>query len=300
MRPYTPPDQQMNNRQEIIDRIFAARNRDGFWKMLSPSDKYYPACLHYVPVYRASLWTLLLLADLGLDPGDPRAVKPLRVLQNHFFDPVHGIFSLKEDHFPIPCLNGNMIFLDGYFNGTPGEMSRSALAFFGRHQRFDDGEYAEPVHAYCSNKSCYGRHSCYWGVAKLLKSISFIPPGDRTAAIVALRDRCIRYILLHKVCFSSRREGRILARGIDRLTFPNMYKSDFLELLWLLKREGVHSAGLLPALHLLASKRQDGGHWHLERKMHNMVVPIGEVDRPNPFITARAGEVLGYYADLVK
>jgi hypothetical protein len=294
------PDRGVNNRQEIIDRIFAARNRDGFWKMLSPSERHYPACLHYVPVYRASLWTLLLLADLGLDPADPRVKKPLGKLQNHFFDPGHGIFSLKEDHFPIPCLNGNMIYLDCYFNGFPGEKSRSALAFFGRYQRFDDGEYAEPAHAFCANKSCYGRHSCYWGVAKLLKGISFIPAIHRTAETEALRERCIRFILLHKVCFSSRREGRILATGIDKLTFPNMYKSDFLELLWLLKREQVRSAELLPALHLLASKRQAGGHWHLERKMHNMVAPIGKVNRPNTFITARAGEVLGYYADMVK
>ena len=79
-----------------------------------------------------------------------------------------------------------------------------------------------------------------------------------------------------------------------------MYKSDFLEILWLLKREQVRSAGLLPALELLASKRQQGGYWHLERKIHNLTATVGEVNRPNTFITARAVEVLEYYADRVK
>ena len=193
-----------------------------------------------------------------------------------------------------------MIYLDCYFNGFPDEKSRSALAFFCSYQRFDDGEYDDPKHAFCSNKSCYGKHTCFWGVAKLLKGISFIPEKHRTAEVSDLRNRCIDFILLHKICYSSRREGRVLAKGIDKLTFPNMYKSDFLELLWLMMREKVYSVELLPALQLLVSKRQDGGCWNLERKIHNLTARVGEVSRPNPFITARATEVLEYFAEFVR
>lgn len=55
------------------------------------------------------MWTLILLADLGHDPGDPRIGNPLEGIKEHFFDPENGIYALGEDHFPIHCLNGNLI-----------------------------------------------------------------------------------------------------------------------------------------------------------------------------------------------
>ena len=42
---------------------------------------------------------------------------------------------------------------------------------------------------------------------------------------------------------------------MDLLTFPNFYKGDFLELLWILQREEVISNELKPALELLKSKQ---------------------------------------------
>ena len=285
----------VDNRQKIIERIFAAQNENGFWKVLSKTHKYYPDYLHYVPNFRATLWTLITLADLGYDKNDKRIKGPLEKIKDHFFDPEFGIYSLKEDHFPIPCLNGNLVYLDCYFNGKPSEKSLKALDFFYRYQRFDDGEYDTPKNKFCSNTSCYGKHSCYWGIVKLFKGISFLPHQYRTKEIKDLLDRCIRYVLLHKVCYSSHKPDRIMIQKMDRLTFPNMYKSDFLEILWLLKREQVQSDALKPALELLKSKQQKDGFWHLERKIHNMHTSIGQVNRPNLFITNRAIEVLGFY-----
>ncbi|MGD2035075.1 MAG: hypothetical protein PVF73_08470 [Bacteroidales bacterium] len=284
-----------DTRQKITNRIFEARNDHCFWKVLSESDKYYPDYLHYVPNFKATLWTLILLADLGHDRDDHRIKKPLQEIGNHFFDPESGIYNLKADHFPIPCLNGNMIYLDCYFNGTPGEKSLKALEFFCKYQRFDDGSYETETTKYCSNTSCYGKHSCYWGIVKLLKGMSFIPPQSRTKEITKLLDKCIRFVLLHRVCYSSHKPDKIMIRKMDLLTFPNMYRSDFLEILWLLKREQVRSAELKPALDLLRSKQQKNGYWHLERKVHNMVTSIGDLNRPNLFVTDRANEVLNYY-----
>ena len=286
----------MTRQQEIIARIFSAQDDDGFWKLLPEKHKYYPDYLHYVPNFKATLWTLILLADLGLDAEDARVKTPLKVLQKHFFDPEHGIFTLKEDHFPIPCLNGNMIYLDCYFNGSPGKKSMQALKFFFKYQRFDDGNYLVEKNAFCTNTSCYGKHSCYWGITKLLKGISFIPIEQRTKEIKDLLDRCIRFVLLHKVCFSSHKEGKIMIKSIDKLTFPNMYKSDLLEILWLLKREKVKSDKINCAVELLKSKKQAGEEWHLERQVNNLITSIGAVNKPNDFVTRRAKEVLEFYS----
>jgi hypothetical protein len=284
------------HRHRIIEKIFAAQNEDGLWKRIDQGHKHYPSHLHYVPTYRGSLWALLLLAELKCDPNDPRVTKPLAVVQNHLFDEDHGIYALKEDHFPIPCLNGNMLYLQGYFNGKMDKKHQQLIDFFLKNQRFDDGSYVLPINAFCSNKSCYGKHSCYWGVVKLLKGISFIPKDQRNEAVGSLRQRCIDFILLHKVCYSSHRPEKIMVDKIDLLTFPNFYKGDFLEILWILRREEVISEHLTPALELLQSKQLSDGQWPLERKMNNMVTSIGPVSKGNAFVTERAREVLQFYA----
>lgn len=288
----------MTNRQKIINRIFEAQGKNGFWKVLPKKHKYYPDYMHYVPNFKSTLWTLILLADLECNPNDSRVKKPLEEIKEHFYNPKFGIYSLKEDHFPIPCLNGNLIYLDNYFNGFPSKKSLSAIDFFHQYQRFDDGCYGGEKNEFCSNKSCYGDHSCYWGVVKLLKGISFIPISFRTEKINDLRDRCIEFVLLHKVCFSSHKEGRMMIRGMDQLTFPNMYKSDFLEILWLLKREKVQSDQLKPALEILKSKEREG-FWNLEKKVHNLTTSVGVVNKPNEFVSKRAREVMTHYQELL-
>jgi len=61
--------------QNLIDKIFKAQDENGLWKVLPKTDKYYPDYLHYVPNFRASLWTLILLADLQIDRNEPRVTK---------------------------------------------------------------------------------------------------------------------------------------------------------------------------------------------------------------------------------
>lgn len=113
----------------------------------------------------------------------------------------------------------------------------------------------------------------------------------RTRYTQRLLERCIDFVLLHRVCFSSHRPQEFIGKWIDRLTFPNMYSFDYLELLWLLKREGVHDHRMGPALELLESRRNPDGTWNLERPVSNLVY-LGGKDRPNAFITQRALEVL--------
>jgi hypothetical protein len=94
--------------------------------------------------------------------------------------------------------------------------------------------------------------------------------------------------------FRSHTKDKFLHRDIDKLTFPNFYKSDFLEILWLLAREEVHDGKMSRSLELLRSREQDGGFWELEKSM-NTIVSIGQQDCANAFITERATEVLKYY-----
>jgi len=268
-------------RKHAIEKILAKQDdsfRWGFDEKQARERPDYPDYLYYSPNFKSSLWTLLLLADIKAPVDIPQIKPSIRLITERFYDPEHGVFRLPGmSHFPIPCLNGNMIYLHHYFETSHSETLDQTIGFFAAYQRFDDGDFKTPkTYPYCSNNSCYGKHTCYWGVTKLLKAI------------------CIDFVLQHEVCFRSHHRDKFLHHDIDKLTFPNFYKSDFLEILWLLAREEVHDGRMSRALELLRSKMQDGGFWELEKSM-NIIVSIGQKDCANAFIMERANEVLDYY-----
>lgn len=282
----------------LADQIAKLQDSSGCWNVLTPSDRNYPELNYYVPNYKSTLWTLVLLADSLVDPDDERFKKPLQVISEHFYDKEHGIFSIGKSHFPIPCLNGNMVYLLSYFRSNERDRLGSVVKFFEKYQRFDDGDFRIPTKfSYFSNKSCYGNHSCYWGIVKLLKGLVHIPAEERNDSTKTLIKKCINFILLHEVCFSSRTPGEYLHKGIQFLTFPNMYHSDFLEVLWILTKAEVRNRKMEKAIELLMSKMNKDGNWPIEKKVSDLIVPLGRLGYDSQAVTARAREVLRYYEE---
>ena len=280
----------------IRSRIVELQDETGCWNVLAQGDKYYPHLNYYVPNFKSTLWTLVLLADIETNYRDNDFQRPLKVISDHFYDRRANIYSIGKSHFPIPCLNGNMVYLHSYFHsGNDGTMN-DIIDFFNEYQRFDDGDFKTPSSfPYYANHSCYGKHSCYWGVVKLLKGLSFIPKSRRSKNAKKLIKNCIDFVLLHKVCYSSHDSSNYIQRNIQYLTFPNMWQADFLEILWILKREQVKSARMKGALDFLMSKRSPESTWKMERSIKNLIVPVGKTSYGNELVTRRAREVSKYY-----
>jgi hypothetical protein len=283
-------------RRQAIEKILLKQDDSFRWGFDEKRARERPEYVYYSPNFKSTLWTLVLLADLKAPVDLPQLEAAIRLITERFYDPEGGMFRLPGmSHFPIPCLNGNMLYLQHYFETAHSERLDRTIAFFAAYQRFDDGDFKTPKsYPYCSNTSCYGKHTCYWGVTKLLKGISFIPKNHRTKEAGQLIENCIDFVLHHEVCFGCHHRDKFLHRDICALTFPNFYKSDFLEILWLLAREAVRDRKMSRALELLRSKMKEGGFWELE-KPKNIIVSIGQKDCANLFITERATEVLDYY-----
>jgi hypothetical protein len=283
-------------RKHIIEKILAKQDDLFRWGFDRKQAQERPEYLYYAPNFKSTLWTLILLADLKAPVDLPQVRPALQLITEHFYNPEDGIFGFPaKTRFPIPCLNGNLLYLLHYFEAAQPERLDRTIAFFAAAQRFDDGDFKTPKsYPYLSNIFCYGRHTCYWGVTKLLKGISFIPKIQRTQTAQQLIENCIEFVLQHEVCFSSHHRDELLHRDIGKLTFPNAWRSDFLEILWLLAREEVHDHRMSRALELLGSKRQAGDFWELEKSM-NFIVSTGQIGCANPFITERASEVLEVY-----
>jgi hypothetical protein len=283
-------------RKHAIEEILVKQDDSFRWGFDEKHARERPEYLYYSPNFKSTLWTLLLLADIKAPVAIPQIKPSIRLITERFYDPEHGIFRLPGmSHFPIPCLNGNMIYLHHYFETSRSETLDKTIGFFAAYQRFDDGVFKTPgSYPFYSNISCYGKHTCYWGVTKLLKGISFIPKIQRTKEAQQIIENCVDFVLHHEVCFGSHNREKFLHPDIGKLTFPNFYKSDFLEILWLLAREEVRDTKISRSLELLRSKMKDGGFWELEKSM-NIIVQIGRKDCANAFITERATEVLDYY-----
>jgi len=285
--------------ETITSKIVELQDENGCWNVLHENDKNYPDLNHYHPIYKSTLWTLILLADIQCNIKAYNLTKPLLIISKHFLDKSLNIYSLGKSHFPIPCLNGNMLYLHQYFDFEEHDITEGIVDFFHKYQRFDDGDYKTPSSfPYYSNKSCYGKHTCYWGVIKLFKGLSFIPRNRRSTNAKKLIRNCIDFILLHKVCYSSHNDTNFIHTNIKKLTFPNMYQADFLEILWLLKREKVKSTHLQKGLNLLQSKMKPDFTWNLERQIKNLVIPVAKSKNSgNEFLTQRAREVIAYYKE---
>ncbi len=280
----------------ITSKIIELQDENGCWNVLNKSDKHYPTLKHYSPIYKSTLWTLILLADIQCNLNNNSLKKPLKTISNHFLDNKLNIYSIGKSHFPIPCLNGNMLYLHSYFHFERKTVVTDIIDFFAEYQRFDDGDFKTPSSfPYCSNRSCYGKHTCYWGIIKLFKGLSFIPKNKRSTNAKKLIKNCIDFILLHKVCFSSHNNSNYLHTNIKKLTFPNMYQGDYLEILWLLKREKVKSVHINKALNLLKSKMKPDLTWKIERPIRDLITPIGNKNYGNELVTRRAREVIDYY-----
>ena len=280
-------------RKRLVKRILAKQDEHFRWGFDEKLAQERPEYLHYWPKYKSTLWTLLLLADIQAPVDIPQLEPSIQLVTERFYEPEQGIFRLTDS--PIPCLNGNMIYLHYYFKTSFSDKLEETITFFDTYQCFDDGDFKTPKsYPYFSNTSCYGKHTCYWGVGKLLKGLSFIPKEKRSRRATHLLENCIEFVLLHEVCFSSHHKDRFLHRDINKLTFPST-RSDYLELLWLLAREGVQDKRIMRAVELLRSKRKESGGWELEKPIYNLAASVGHKGHTNAFITERAMEVLEYY-----
>ena len=283
-------------RKRIIADILARQDGQFRWGFDEALASQRPELMYYWPKYSNTLWTLLYLADIGAPLQEQRIERSLELVSEHFYDKTHKIFTLKKSHFPIPCLNGNLLYLHFYFQKPYTEMVDGVIEFFNSYQRFDDGDFKTPkTFPYFSNTSCYGRHTCLWGIVKLLRGLSFIPAADRTESARRLIGNCIDFLLQHEVCFRSHDKDELIHKVIGRLTFPYLWRGDFLEMLWLLKRERVRDIRMSRALELLRSRQQEDGSWELERPIPDLIVPLNRRNGGNVFITDRAREVLDFY-----
>lgn len=273
-RPQDDPD--VIASQRAISRLSPARDilqaqyPQGYW--VSPG-------IGYSPRYRATIWQILFLAQLGMARDDPldRAVE-------HLFDANQredGAFRASKERGDTPaCLNGALLWaLEtlGFGEGAPVQRAWSWLA-----QMVEDyglaGTYADGV-------------VCPWAAVTVLWATTAVPPGRRNTAVEWLSRTTADLALqgLPDVASLESAFSRNWPADSIRLTFPLAHSADLLQGLRVLIAAGCGGARRLDSARAwVAGKMLPNGTWPLERTPGPQWTAYGPVGQPNKWVTLRA------------
>ncbi len=225
--------------------LLRLQNAGGFWE--SREDLYRPK-------YTASIWRLIVLADLGLTAENTGVRRSCELFLNEY--------SRQDGGFDIPgstwlrselCLTGNLartLLRCGYGDDS---RVRSAFDWLVDHQ-MDDGGW------HCFYEKAFGRGTLdAW---EGLSAFAHLPRTRQTARIRGSVEAGAEFFLERGLLH----QGKKRYLPWYRTHYPVHYYYDFLVGLDTLTRLGYgDDHRLRPALELLEKKRRPDGKWALDR-----------------------------------
>jgi len=276
-----------------VPKILAKQREDTYWEK---REEFYEGA-----IYRGTVWTLILLAELRADGDDRRIRNACEFILDWSQDRASGGFAYRgtrdaggEHDRVAPCLTGNMVWALARFGYQNDPRWKQGVEWITKYQRFDDGETrASQGWPFSTRKSCWGRHTCHMGVVKALKALAEIPANRRTKAVKQTMDNAVEYILAHHVHKRSHDLSRVSRPQWLKLGFPWLWDSDILEILEILTRLGCRDERMSEAFEAVEAKRRPQGHWLLEDDYHGRLqIDIEKRGKPSKWVTLTALRVL--------
>jgi len=266
--------------QRQAQAILNAQWPEGYW--MHPG-------VGYSPKYKASVWQVIFLAQMGA-PRTLAIDRACAYLLDNARLP-NGLFTAdKTTRGAIPCLSGNLL--------------RAMRRLGCDDPRLDEGSEAlaqavvrDEFRCWCNARPRAARVRdglpCAWGAVKALGAFAEVPAMRRSPAVRSAVESGVALLL----------DGDLATGGYPapggpsplwlKLGFPLAYASDLLEALEVLLRLGVgRQPSLKPAVDLVVSERDGAGRWALEYTPRNTWSGFGPVGRPNKWVTLRALRML--------
>lgn len=238
-----------------------------------------------------TLYTLVVLMDLGLEPASKQARKMIERVDKHLvFKPLNNRPFLQGE--TEPCINGRILALGAYFDKTNDSLANQLLG-----QQLEDGgwncEAVEP-----SAKRPLSRRSSFHTTICVLEGLlAYERAGRKRTAVTKARKRAENYLLDRRM-FRSLRTGEVIDERWLRFCFPTFWHYDVLRGLDYLRNTEIKpDSRVREAIKIVVQRRHQNGRWplnllHRERIPLDMETDVGSASRWN---TLRALRVLRWY-----
>ncbi len=289
----------------LAARLFRRQAPGGYW-----GDPASP----YLPKYKASYWTVMLLGHLGFAREDERVRRAVDYLCS-FQQPsggfpetgregalgryaravarcrVRGQEPPAQEAFvaeqlrqaTLSCLTGKMaaaLLRLGY--GDDPRVWR-ALEWLAGIQNADGGWLCPYWRAHVRD-----RHGCFMGTIAALEAFSEVPPPHRTATVRTAAERGAEFLLRHRLYRADHHGYDVIHPYWLELSFPWL-GYDILYALAVLTRLGCADERMADALDVLRAKRTQEGTWLLEATPQGRLQATPEPrGRPSKFVTLHA------------
>jgi hypothetical protein len=231
-----------------------------------------------------TLWSLVVLKDLGLDPASKQARNMIGRVHKHLvFKPLNNRPYLSGE--TEPCINGRILAIGAVYNEPNDALARQLLS----EQLADGGWNCEAPKSRCS--------SFHTTICVLEGLLDYERAGRKSAALTRARKRGENYLLQRRL-FRSLRTGEVIDKHWLRFAFPTHWHYDVLRGL-----DYFRNAGAKPderfheAIQIVLARRHQNGRWPLNL-LHPECIPLQmetAVAHASRWNTLRALRVLRWY-----
>ncbi|MCI0713436.1 MAG: nitrogen fixation protein NifH [Chloroflexi bacterium] len=277
----------------VLDEMVA----DGYW--VEPGPGYYPK-------YRGTVWSIILLAQLGASAAhDERIKRACNYVLDHALMP-GGQFTVSgSPSSTADCLQGNLCAalldlgcddtrLETAFEWMARTVTGEGIAPAGdRHAeaRYYAGKCG-PLFACGSNNKL----PCAWGAVKVMLALGKWPENRRTPVIHRAIEQGVDFLLSTNPALADYPSGYSDKPSGNwwKFGFPVFYVTDLLQNIEALLALGQGiDRRLCGALDLICNKRDAQGRWPLEYDYTGKTWgDYGAKKQPNKWVTLRALRVL--------
>jgi hypothetical protein len=276
--------------------ILDAQYPEGYW--IKPDRGYSPR-------YKATIWQIIYLADLGATCS-PAIARACEHVLAHTVHTGSSLFSAHAHSSGVwPCLNGDLLRALCHF-GYAGHPLVQAMIDALVLRVLELG-----FMCVCNSTSPKQKRTwqpCVWGCVKVLRGFAALSPGARTPHVCQAVEQGVTYLLSHDLAQDQRPALVDVPSYWLHFGFPLGYGNDLLEaLLALVELENAPPQSPPPfprgnpfrwarvgvgALEFLLQKRDARGRWPLEHALGNTWASFGREGEPNKWVTLRALRVL--------
>lgn len=299
--PYDDPElkemRQIAHKQGPIAHVLEKMASEGYWQKPGPG---------YGPKYKSTVWSLILLAQLGADiREDKRIATACNYLLNQALAP-GGQFSYNAaPSGTIDCLQGNLCWALLTL-GCEDPRLTTAFDWMARTVTGDgiapitDRKAAMRYYAYkCAPNFACGANAkmpCAWGATKVMMAFGALPTKDRTPQIEKAIQTGLDFFLttdLTKAEFPNGLNDHP-SRNWWKFGFPVFYVTDLLQIVEALVSLGAGKDKRIDStIQLIREKQDELARWALEYDYAGKTWrSYGKLNEPSKWVTLRVLRVL--------